>query len=293
MKAAYIALCGLPNAGKSTLVNRLLSEYIAAVSAKPQTTRRCMTYIYYDGERQLVLLDTPGYFMTARDKLDAFMLETISKAAKDADFSVFLCTGDPLKEDVIDFIRSISGKPVICIMNKTDLLSEEELCERKNYLEGLTLFSDVIPFSALKAEDHSALFRVLDSYLYDVSEPLYDPDYISLEMERDLIEEFIRVELYLKLTHELPYATGVRVEEMKERGNGKVYIKALVYCERDGQKKIIIGSKGSKLSEIGSSARKRIEAFLGKKVFLDLWVKVYNGWRKKERFLKNMGYRSR
>ncbi|MDD2717021.1 MAG: GTPase Era [Candidatus Wallbacteria bacterium] len=291
MKTAYVALCGLPNSGKSTLINRLVGERVAIVSPKPQTTRKKMIYLCTDKERQLVLFDTPGFFPAEKNQLDKFLISQIDAAITGCELIIFITAADDDSTIPPELTARWKKKPVVCVLNKIDLLGGDSLARRQQELESNGLFRKVVAMSALRDLSLDHLFPALDEFLSETEEYLYDPELISLERERDIVEEFIREELYEKLSDELPYASGVIVEEMKDRENGMVYVKAIIYCEKSGQKAIIIGKNGEMIRKIGGSARVKIEKFTNRKIFLDLQVKNYDNWRKKEFLLKQFGYK--
>jgi len=291
MKCGYISICGLPNAGKSTLINRLLGEKLAIVSHKPQTTRKKMIYLFTDENSQIVLLDTPGYFPKAKNKLDEFLLEQIEEAQKGCDLILYMTSDKVTSPREEEFVNSILHSNSICIINKSDTFTKEELETRKKGLEKIGFKGEICHISALNGDGIEELLAKIKELLPEEENYLYDPELISLEKTRDIVEELIRGELFLILEQELPYVCGVSLEEMKTRDNGLEYISATIYCERDSQKKIIIGKKGNNLRKIGIAARNAIEDFLGKKVYLDIWIKVYPKWRKNQNMLNNLGYK--
>ncbi|MDD5091448.1 MAG: GTPase Era [Candidatus Wallbacteria bacterium] len=291
MKTGYIALTGRTNSGKSTLINRLIREKPAIVSHKAQTTRRSMLYLYNDEQRQWVIFDTPGVFPKARNGLERFMLDEISRAMDQCEVVLFITSSGSMEELDGDWADCISGRPIVCLLNKCDLFDQSIVKDKVDFLRGTGRFKSVLPISALAGHGIPGIFEVLDELLPECDQPLYDPELISLERERDLVEEFIREALYQHLQDELPYVTGVSLQEMKSRENGMCVVQALIFCERDSQKRIIIGSGGQTLKRIGCAARLRIEEFLQNRVFLELRVKAYRDWRNRENMLKEFGYK--
>lgn len=286
MKTGYIAFCGHPNAGKSTLINKLIGEYVACVSPKPQTTRKKMVFLFSDEKRQFVLFDTPGYLRQTQNKLDEFLIIQIKEAVKDSDAAVYITDGrNPPEPELIEIFRR---KPVLCLLNKTDLLSEKEVSERRNALLSSGFFKEVVSLSALN-DSLDVFLEKIGDFLPESDEYLYDPELISLEKERDISEELIRETLY-SLSEELPYSSGVRINMMKERSESMIYIDATIYCEKEGQKAIIIGKEGTMIRKLGISAREKLEKFLQCKVFLELRVKVFKNWRKNPGLLSRLGY---
>lgn len=291
MKCGYATICGLPNAGKSTLINKLIGEKIAVVSPKPQTTRRKMVYLLTQKDSQIVLLDTPGFFPDAKNKLDEYLLSQIDTAKHDCDIIVYITADKNSSDREKIFLESLSGPDMICVINKIDTFNEEELKERTTQLKNMGIFKGINTISALLGNGIDKFVTSVIDLLPEEENYLYDPELLSLERTRDIVEELIRGELFLLLEQELPYVCGVKLEDMKTRDNGMVYVNVIIFCERTSQKKIIIGSKGRNLKKIGASARRAVEEFLGSKVYLDIWIKVYPKWRKNEPMLNNLGYK--
>jgi len=291
MKCGYVTICGLPNAGKSTLINKLIGERIAVVSPKPQTTRRKMVYLLTKKDSQIVLLDTPGFFPDAKNKLDEYLLSQIETAKHDCDIIVYITADKNSSDREKMFLESLKGPKIMCLINKIDTFDDEELKERYSQLKNMNIFSGINTISALIGDGIEDFVSSVTELLPEEKDYLYDPELLSLERSRDIVEELIRGELFLLLEQELPYVCGVKLEDMKTRDNGMVYVNVIIFCERTSQKKIIIGSKGRNLKKIGAAARKSVEEFLGNKVYLDIWIKVYPKWRKNEPMLNNLGYK--
>lgn len=294
-RSGYVALIGRPNAGKSTLLNYLLQTKLVAVSSRPQTTRHRIFGIYDRDDAQIVFQDTPG-LLEPDDELHRFMMREAERALADADSAVWLIDGI---KGVSARDRTIAAKrlnslsiPLFIAINKIDKVRPEY----KPLLKQAALETCPIPESAIYYI--SALTgEGVDHLLADVIETipfgpkLYPPEQLSDRTQRFFIEETIREKAFLLLRQELPYSLAVKIESMKERESGLYDIQASLFVERDSQKGIILGKGGNMIKQIGIEARKEIEAMLGAKVFLELWVKVSEKWRKKEDRLKEFGYR--
>ncbi len=288
MKAGYISIIGNPNVGKSTLLNRLLEVKLAIVSSKPQTTRRRILGILTEGDYQCYFIDTPG-LMEPDYELQKLMVDQIKKAVRDADLVIWMVDPWSKPEDFPkSFYNFLKVKPIICVINKIDLISKEKLLPIIDAVRAFAI-RDIIPISALGGDGIEELKKTIFRLLPE-SPFLYSEDDISDSPERFFVAELIREKIFEFFKKEIPYATCVVIDEFKEREKGKDYIRAIIYTERDSQKGILIGNKGEALKRVGAEARKEIEHFLGRKVYLDLWVKVKEKWRKNKRFLKEIGY---
>lgn len=293
-KAGFVAVVGRPNVGKSTLMNAFLQQKIAIVTPRPQTTRTAQLGIITEPDYQIVFVDTPG-IMQPRHKLDEFMLESAIEALQDADVVLWLVDGSeaPTAEDemVAGRLRPIAeSTPIILAINKSDLLKPAEVLPRTEaYRALLPEARGWLLFSAGQALGLDQLLQQIVSALPEG--PRYYPaDQITDLFLRDIAGEMIREQLLLQLRDEVPHSTAVRVDQFKERENGVTYIAATIYVERDTHKRIIIGSKGAQLKEIGAAARREIQRLLDGPVFLELWVKVEPKWRRDEKALQRLGY---
>ena len=291
-KAGYVALIGRPNVGKSTLMNSLLGQKLSIVTPKPQTTRHRVLGILSDTEYQMIFLDTPG-LLIPRYKLQETMVKAAKSAIEEADILLFMIEPEdkisPANRSILsDLIQT--KKPLIISINKIDLIEKDKLLPIiENYLKSFSLTS-IIPISALKADGLDKLKQLLIDNL-PVGFPFYPPDTITDQPERFFVAEIIREKIFQKYGEEIPYSTTVTVEEFKERDLGKDYIRAVIYVERNSQKGIIIGKQGAALKRVGQFAREEIELFLGRSVYLELFVKVKEKWRKKEGILRELGYK--
>jgi GTP-binding protein Era len=291
-KSGYVALIGRPNVGKSTLMNALLGQKLSIVTAKPQTTRHRVLGILSGKEYQIIFLDTPG-LLIPRYKLQETMVKTARSAIEEADLLVFLIE---LEEKISAANRSIlsdliqTKKPLILAINKIDLIDKEKLLPIiDDYARSFKLTS-IIPISALKEDGLDELKQLFIDNL-PVGFPFYPAEMVTDQPERFFVAEIIREKIFQKYGEEIPYSTTVTVEEFKERDQGKDYIRAVIYVERNSQKGIIIGKQGAALKRVGQIAREEIELFLGRPVYLELFVKVKEKWRQKEGILRELGYR--
>jgi len=297
-KAGFISILGRPNVGKSTLFNAILGEKIAIVSDKPQTTRTRILGIYNAEEGQLVFLDTPGIHPEGKGKslLNRRMVSTAVETGKDADVLLFLIdASSPLVEEDRQMMHSLKeseGVPML-VMNKIDLVRKEALLPIIDRYQRLHPFEKIIPISARTGEGISILLEEILKVLPE-SPPLYPEDVITDQTERSLVSEIVREKLIDQCYQELPFSTAVTVEAFKEQTEKNlVVIQGTIHVERDSQRRIVIGKGGQKLKKIGEAARKEIETFLGKKVFLELWVRVEKDWTRDAGALGRLGYPGR
>lgn len=294
-KSGFVAVVGRPNMGKSTLINAFLEEKIAIVTPRPQTTRTRQLGILTTDTYQMVFVDTPG-IMKPRHKLDEYMVETASESLEDADVVLWLVdaseelgTGD---NAIAEQLKPLVGKtPIILGMNKSDLLSPEQVLPRTQAYSDLLPEAKWILFSAVKGNGRSELLQLLVDAL--PQGPRYYPaDQVTDIYLRDIAAELVREQIMLQLREEIPYSVAVQIQDYKERENGTTYISANIFVERPNHKQIIIGTKGSQLRKIGAAARKEIEAMIEGKVYLELWIKVEPKWRRNENMLRRLGYSS-
>jgi len=297
MKGGYVAIVGKPNVGKSSLLNVLVQEKISSVSPKPQTTRFNLLGILNYEDAQFIFIDTPGIMKKVKDKLDEFSLSEIEKAIDDADVIVLLVEPKlPDEEDlrIIEILKN-KNKPIILAINKIDLVKDkrELLPIIENYSK-LYDFKEIIPISVIYRDGIDILIENIRKFLPDLEKPYYEDDIITDKPLRVLVAEIIREKIYLLYKDEIPYATAVKVEEYidpdehPEQKRDKVYIRAVIYVERDSQKGIIIGENGKRIKELGTISRKEIERLIGKPVYLELWVKVKEHWRRNESFIRSL-----
>lgn len=291
--SGFAAIVGRPNVGKSTLTNGLIGEKIAIMSDRPQTTRNKIMCILNTDNAQIMFLDTPGIHKP-HHKLGEFMVRTAESTLKEVDVILFVIDVSEKRGAGENYILELLQKvktPVILVANKIDKLQDKS--KLFNIIKEYTAFYNfaaVVPVSALEDKEFPGLVEEITKHLPEG--PDYFPDdMITDQPERVIAAEMIR-EKVLRSTHdEVPHSIAVEVDEFKVRENEDVYIRATIFVERESQKGIVIGAKGSLLKKIGQQARKDIEALLGCKVFLELWVKVKADWRNKDKALKQFGYK--
>ena len=289
-KAGYAAIIGRPNVGKSTLMNCLIGQKIAITSNKPQTTRNRIQTVYTSDEGQIVFLDTPGIHK-AKNRLGEYMIKTVNFVLKDVDVVLWLVEASeyigPSDRQIAEKLREID-LPVILVINKIDTVKRDDLFKIIDVYKGLCDFAEVVPVSALKADNVDTLTEQIFKYL-PYGMPFFDEDTVTDQPERQITAELIREKALRCLDEEVPHGIAVTIERMKEEKD-IVHIDATVICERESHKGIIIGKQGQMLKKIGQAARYEIERMLDKKVNLKLWVKVRKDWRDSDILLKNFGY---
>ncbi len=295
-RAGFVAVVGRPNVGKSTVMNRLVGQTVAAVSAKPQMTRKQQFGIYTDDQVQIVFVDTPGMHV-AKHKLGDAMNQAAEIALLDGDVILWIVDGGqpPKPEDVLiaERINALENRPpLLMALNKTDLLTKTEREERVQQFQNLMPDVPLLEISAYSGENLNVLMEKLIPYM-PLGAPFYDKEQVTDFYERDIAIELIRQAVLENLHDEVPHAVAVRLDEYADRGEEKAYISATLFVERDSQKGILIGKNGSMIKEIGMLARKEIEGLTGRQVFLDLRVKVHKNWRNNPDALRLMGYGAR
>lgn len=293
-KSGFVAVAGRPNVGKSTLVNALMGQKIAAVSPRPQTTRKRQLGILSQEHAQVVFIDTPGLHKPVH-KLGQAMNRQAQEALEDADLVLFLVEGNtsPTSEDlnVADRITSLDGASdkTLLIVNKIDLVPAETVPLRLIAYQALLPDAELFPLSALRGDNCTQLFQTILKRLPEG--PVYYPeDQVTDLFEREIAADLIRSSALIHLRDEVPHGIVVRVDEFTERGEAGAYIAATVFVERESHKSIVIGQSGKMIKQIGSTARLEIEAMSGRKIFLELRVKVREGWRDDEKALRQLGY---
>lgn len=292
-KSGYVAVVGRPNVGKSTLLNRIIGEKLSAISDKPQTTRNKIQMIYTDEKMQVIFLDTPG-IQTPKNKLGNYMLNVSESSLRESDVITYIVDTSEkigrLDNYIIETLKKLNGEvPIILLINKIDELEKENLLPLMSMYSELNLFKEIIPISALKGDG----INIYMDEVYDMLEegPMYFPDDMITDMpEKFIVSEIIREKALLNLEEEVPHGVAVAIDTFKEKDK-LIEIDATIYVERDSHKGIIIGRNGSMLKKIGTSARLELEKFLGKRVILNLWVKVEKNWREKDSKVKYFGYK--
>ncbi|MCD5463810.1 GTPase Era [Lactobacillus delbrueckii] len=289
-KSGFVALVGRPNVGKSTLMNRLIGQKVAITSAKPQTTRNKISGIYTEDDMQVVFVDTPGIFKSHSD-LDEYMDKASLSSLKDVDLVMFMVDAKEAgkgEEYVAGLLKDLDI-PVFLVINKIDQVHPNELLPIIDSYQAVGKFAEFLPISARQGNGVDDLLKTLKDYLPEGPQ-YYASDEITDRPEYFVVAEMIREQILRLTDQEVPHSTAVWVDQMNQRINGKLQIDATIFVEKDGQKRIIIGQRGSMIKQIGMRSRKEIENLLGEKVNLKLWVKVRRDWRQDPAFLRSIGY---
>ncbi len=290
-RCGYVAIIGRPNVGKSTLLNHILGQKISITSRKPQTTRHRVLGIKTEGRDQVVFVDTPGLHKGARKAINRYMNRAAHSAIADVDVVVMVVDRTQwTDEDEWVLEQALAGPaPVILAVNKVDLLEKKStLLPHLQFLADQADFKAILPISALNRHNIDELEQCIREELPE-SVHFFPEDQVTDRSQRFMAAEMVREKIMRQLGEELPYAITVEIEEFAER-DGVLHISALIYVERDGQKRILIGKGGSRLRSIGAEARKDMEALFESKVMLKLWVKIKSGWSDDERALRSLGY---
>jgi len=291
-RSGYIAIAGTPNAGKSTLLNRMLGQKISITSKKPQTTRNRILGVLHRPDAQMIFFDTPGVFH-AKDKLNTRIVDTAFSAVADADLIlVVIDVALPDIEAERFLVKRLQdqSKPVVLALNKIDLVEKSGLLESIEKWAEAYPFREVVPISAKNGIQINELILAMVSALPQ-GPPYFPEDTLTDVSERFLVAELIREQVFRLTGEEIPYATAVTVDAFKEKNRGnQVKIEATIHLERDSQKGIVIGKRGSKLKQIGIRSREQIEHMLGTKVYLKLFVRVQKNWRKDTKAIRRFGY---
>lgn len=290
-RSGFVAIVGRPNVGKSTFMNRIIGEKIAIMSSKAQTTRNKIQGIYTDDNAQIVFVDTPGIHKP-HNELDEYMDQAALSTFNEVDAILFMISGidkkGPGDQYIMDQLKNVK-KPVYLVVNKIDAIHPDDLLPMIEQYRHELDFKGVYPISALEGNNVPEMLKELEQTLPEGPQ-YYPEDQLTDHPEYFVVGELIR-EKILELTHEeVPHSVAVVVERMKDRVNDKLQIEANIIVERDGQKRIIIGQKGSIIKEIGIRSRREIEALLGEKVNLKLWVKIQKNWRDNNQYLREFGY---
>jgi GTP-binding protein Era len=288
MKSGFVNLFGKPNAGKSTLLNALMGEKLAIVSHKVQTTRHRIKGIITAPEYQIVLSDTPG-IIDPRYKLHEKMMDSVRQASADTDVALLLLDGkDSLEENNIIFSGLNLKVPSIVLINKSDRMTKDEIDSVKVYFMDKNYSAEVLAISALKKMNTDLLLERIIQMLPE-GEPFFDNDEMTDRPVKFFVGEMIREKIFSMYEEEIPYHTAVLIQEFKEKET-LTKIQADIIVQRETQKGILLGEGGRMIRQLGTEARKEIEAFIGRKVFLELFVKVRPKWRDNERQLREYGY---
>ena len=290
MKSGFVSLVGRPNVGKSTLLNGIIGSKVAITSNKPQTTRNVIQGIYNEEDTQIIFVDTPGIHKP-NHKIGNYLNKQAYYSIGDVDVVLFLVdatqelgTGDKF---VLDKIREAKAKTIL-VINKIDKLSKDQIFEKINEYKDLYEFSDIVPVSALKKNNTNELIKVIKTYLTDDIK-YYEDGQITNKPLTFNISEIVREKIFNLTKEEVPHSLTCIVENM-EKSNSSYHINVAVIVDRDALKRIIIGKQGSMIKEIGIRSRKELEELLGKKVYLEIFVKTIKNWRDKEKYLQEFGF---
>ena len=287
----YVAIVGRPNVGKSTSLNHLLGQKLCITSRKPQTTRHTLLGIKTEGEFQMIFVDTPGIHTNQERAINRVMNRSAASVIADVDVVIFVVDRFEWSEadEYVAKYLSNNDVPLIVAVNKVDMIGDKEaLLPHLNFLSGKVNAQELIPLSALRKTNLDVLEKKIKGYIPQKVH-VYPEDQITDRSERFLAAEIVREKITRQMGAEVPYQVTVEIEEF--RAEKKItYISALILVERDGQKKIIIGTNGERLKKIGEQARADIESLLGCKVMLRTWVKIRSGWSDDERALRSLGY---
>lgn len=287
--SGFVSIIGSPNAGKSTLLNAILGEKLSIVTAKPQTTRNRITGIYSKDNIQIIFTDTPG-ILEPKYMLQQFMKKEIESGVKDSDIILFIADASEYDREKFSrlyktYEKHFSNCKLFCVLNKIDNIRKEEILLIISDISQNFRFDEIIPVSALKNYNTDDLIKTIIKYLPE-HEFYFESGFITSQPEKFFVSEIIRQNILKLYSDEIPFSVYVDIEEFKERDKGKDYISAAVITEKDTQKSIIIGESGSKIKLLGERSRKNIEDFLGREVYLELFVKVRKDWKNDEEFLK-------
>jgi GTPase len=293
-KFGAIGLFGRANAGKSTLVNLLVGEKVSIVSKKPQTTRKRILGILTVDDCQMVFCDTPGLH-NIKNRLDQYMNDEITATLNGLQGGLYLADLSDLKpesdKEYLSQLNPNGETDIFLVLNKSDLVDDDTINKAKEIYKELYPFKEIFVVSSKKKKGHLKIINKLKKIL--ISGPFaFDPDFYTNQSEREITEEIVR-EAILKTYHqEVPHSVAVQVDEFKERENGKTYISATLYVEKEAHKRIIIGKNGEGIKNLGSEARQKLNQMLERDIFLQLWVKVRENWRQDEQWVSRLGYKS-
>lgn len=289
-KSGFAAIIGMPNVGKSTLLNTIVGQKIAIISDKPQTTRNKILAIYSTDEEQIIFTDTPGIHKP-HNKLGEYMVNVANDSMGDTDVLIFVVDASrKIQEMEREIARNISktGLPCILVLNKVDVMKKEDLLPIIADYSSIHEFDSIVPISAKNNDGVNILIHDIEEYLTDGPE-FYDSEMVTDQPEKQIAAEIVREKLLWLLDKEVPHGIAIEITKMQEKPK-ITNIFATIYCEKASHKGIIIGKNGDMLKKIGTMARSDIEKMLDKKVYLELWVKVKSDWRNSDFLIKNFGY---
>ncbi len=287
-KSGFVSIIGKPNVGKSTLLNALLGEKLSIITQKAQTTRHRIKGILNKPGYQIVFSDTPG-IINPKYKLQGSMMKFVNESLEDCDLVVFMTDFNLLNEEpeLIEKLQAIKA-PMLCILNKIDETNQELVSAKVDFWKEKKLFKEIIPISALNKFNIDVLIQTLLNYLPEGA-PYYDTDQLTDKSERFIASEIIREKIMVRYKEEIPYSVQIEIELFKEEKD-IIHIHAIIYVLRDSQKLILIGKGGIALKNVGIAARRDLELFFRKKIFLKTFVKVKEDWRDNSKTLKEFGY---
>ena len=290
-RSGFAAIIGMPNVGKSTLLNKIAGQKIAIISEKPQTTRNKILAIHTTDTEQIIFTDTPGIHKP-HNKLGEFMVNAANETMRDVDVLLFVIDATrPIQDVEREIVKNIAktGLPCILVMNKVDLVEKSNLLPMIADYSSMYDFESIVPMSAKSGDGVDVLLNDIKNYIPEGPQ-FYDEDMITDQPEKQIAAEIIREKMLWLLDKEIPHGIAIEITKMQEKEK-ITNIYATIYCEKATHKGIIIGKNGDMLKKIGSMARKDIEHMLGKKVYMELWVKVKNDWRNSDFLIKNFGYK--
>lgn len=291
-RSGFVGILGRPNVGKSTLLNRLCGEKLAIISSKPQTTRNRILGVFHQPDSQIVFLDTPGMHETDR-AINRYMKQVIAKVAADVDIVLYMADATRAhgREDelTLSMLPAKAQVPILLVINKADRVGLDQLKERVEHLNRIFDFTDTLIISALTGAGTDELVRRVSALLPE-GVPYFPEDMVTDQPLSFRLAEIVREKLFELTRDEIPYSMAVVVEKMSKRDDGLMEVNATIFVEKESQKGIVIGKKGSMLLKVGKAARHEMETQLGMKVFLELWVKVKKGWTDRDGLLRQLGY---
>ena len=291
MKSGFVGIVGRPNVGKSTLLNSIIGEKIAITSDKAQTTRNAIRGIYNEDDYQIVFIDTPGIHKPA-NSLGRYMTDTAVSTLNHSDVILFLTderlSKGPGDKYIVELLKKADKTPKILIINKIDQIEPDEYRDIYNEYEATGIFSQIIGTSALKGKNTELVVEAIRPFIPE-GPRYFPPDFFTDNPMRFLVSEIIREKALMYLRDEVPHGVAVEIEQYEEEED-LTSIGAVIYCEKKSHKGIIIGAHGRKLKGIGKAARQEIEALVGTKVYLEMWVKVKENWRESDILVSNFGY---
>lgn len=292
-KSGFVALIGLPNVGKSTLINALLKRKVSIVTPKPQTTRNKIIGVYNTLDRQIVFVDTPGIHKP-KNNLDKFMNKSIDSAISDVDVVLLLVDASKvLYEQISTPLKKVNTKkiPTFLVVNKVDESSIDKIYPQIEKLKDNNDFKEIVFISAKKRQNLNILLELIDPYLSDTVKYYQDEDLESKKNDEFLVSEIIREKALYLIREEIPHGIGVKVDKMQKDGD-VLNISATIYCDKQSHKGIIIGKNGQMLKNIGQRSRQELEKIFGTKIYMELWVKVKENWKDSNNLLNELGFNS-